>query len=237
MTIDLTKPAVPVAPFAVPLPHDPRTNAVIMEEARAAVAAKRSAVMQRESELIARLVAKWKRMFCTDSALSPSHNVRNGVRAQIMVTWNGPQFRNERYVDEVMPRAFTHQGWYADVDCMRTYRGFVFSLSHGRFGSGHACNDTGERVYFLDVFTDERAAASHADDEARYVAEEEEKHDERQRAAQALDEKIAEATDRLRCYLSARNDKRTAARDLAGMELDVLRSLKTERATYSDIEV
>jgi hypothetical protein len=174
------------------------------------------------------------------SALSPGYNSKDyGVRTDrypVMVTYDGPQFRGEEWADECEGSGLDHRGWYSDADCSRTLRAFVFDLPHGRYGCGYADSDSGERVYLLEVHATVRDAAASADHEAQHYAEQEKEYNERWQAAQDARREVRECEERLRAYLSARNDTRTAARELAEMELSILRDLRKDAAQYADIE-
>ena len=164
--------------------------------------------------------------FNTENAGSPFEKKR-----AIWYTHTGPKFRGERFADEV-DGGPDHTGWFTDK-----VRGIVGRLSHGRFIAGYHNSDNDERVYFGDVYTDESEAASAADSEAESLAEVEREYSERWRAAQRLNDKAEECVERLRAYLSARNDKRTAARELAECEIASIRSIREELANdYADIE-
>jgi hypothetical protein len=112
----------------------------------------------------------------------------------------------------------------------------VAGLTHGRYLAGYE-DAGGARVYFGHAYDDEREAARAADRHAEIVAETEREYSARWRRAQMLRDECKQAEDRLRAYLAARNDKRTAARELAEMEIESLRSMRAELANdYSDIE-
>lgn len=154
----------------------------------------------------------------------------------IWYTHTGPKFRGERFADEVEGGP-DHKGWYADDDCSDKVRGIVGRLPHGRFIAGYHNSGNDERVYFGDVYTDESEAASAADSEAESLAEVEREYSERWRKARDLHDECEEAIERLRAYLVARNDQRTAARELAECEIASIRSIREELANdYADIE-
>jgi len=173
--------------------------------------------------------------------LWPGFNSRNSgtkyeTRRPVMVTHSGEQFKGEQWADEAEGVRIDHRGWFSDADCSRTLRAFVFPLSRGRFGCGYADSDSGERVYYPCVFGEVRDAARFADSEAQYYAEAEQEYSQRYQAAQDARREVAESETRLRAYLSARNDSRTEARELARMELDNLRGFRKDAAQYNDID-
>jgi hypothetical protein len=176
------------------------------------------------------------------SPLSPGYNVRYPDtkyerRLPVMIAWNESNFRNEEWADECDAARIDHRGWFSDEDCTKTLRAFVYDLPHGRFGCGYADSDSGERVYYLRVFDNVRDAAGFADSEAQHYAEEEQAYNVRWNKVQSLRADEREAVQRLRAYLSARNDDRTAARELAEMEIANVRSIRDELTNdYADIE-
>jgi hypothetical protein len=179
----------------------------------------------------------WHAAFC---ALSQGSNSdANGKNARpIWYAHTGPQFRDERYADEV-DTSIEHEGWFTDNDQGEKMRGLVARLPHGRFLAGYWSSDSGERTYFADLFTDEREAARRADREAEIVAESEREYDERYRAAQDLAEEIDKAEQRARELVAMRN--------LCGFEyvrdelrelLETIREKRAELATeYKDIQL
>lgn len=176
------------------------------------------------------------------SPLSPGYNVRypdtkHERRLPVMIAWNESNFRNEEWADECDGACINHRGWFSDEDCSKTLRAFVYDLPHGRFGCGYADSDSGERVYYLRVFDNVRDAASFADSEAQHYAEEEQEYNTRWNKAHALRADEREAVERLRAWLPSRNDKRTAARELAQCEIASIRSIRAELLNdYADIE-
>jgi len=177
------------------------------------------------------------------SPLSQGFNTENRgtpyeKRRPVWSTFCGAQFRGEKKIHDIDEANIRHSGWYADADCHATVCGIVARLTRGRWMAGYYNSDNCERVYLARVFDDLADAVSEADNEARRVAEKEKEYSERWQAAQALNEKCEEAEKRLRAYLSARNDKRTSARELAEMEIESLRSMRDELANdYADIEI
>lgn len=181
------------------------------------------------------------------SALSPGYNSRPGYgfkpeqRTPVMVTFNGPQFRNECYVDEHKDTRclYDHQGWYTDAYCSATLRAFVYDLPHGRFGCGYADSDTGERVYYLRVFDNVRDAASFADSEAQHYAEQEKEYNERWHAAREIVDEIEEEKPNMRRLYALRNHPELGqdCRDELSLAIEVTRNLRDKLATeYKDVE-
>lgn len=116
-----------------------------------------------------------------------------------------PNFRGERFADEIAPRAIGHQGWFTDTDDSETARGIVARLPHGRFIAGYYWTGNGERVYFPGVHDDERDAALMADEHARVFAELEREYQERCDALRETEGELEEKTRRLREALALRN--------------------------------
>ena len=173
------------------------------------------------------------------SALSPGFNMKsNGERYPIMHTFDGPQFRNEAWADEVDGVRMDHRGWFNDADCISTLRAFVYSLPHGRFGCGYADSDTGARVYLLEVHKDASSAAQSADYEARYHAEEEQRYSERWSEACILRDAIAELKEDTRRMFALRNmGTFEYCREEVRDNIDAIREKQKELKTdYSDIE-
>lgn len=158
----------------------------------------------------------------------------------VWYTHGGAVFRDERYADDIEGAHIDHTGWFADVDCSNKVRGIVGRLSHGRFIAGYAVSDTGERVYFAQVFTDESDAATHADKEAEKYAETEREYSERYQAAQDLDHEISEVSRNVaRMFKLRHTDGFDSAADYRELEDGIaeLRTLKDKRAEYNDIEL
>lgn len=115
----------------------------------------------------------------------------------IWYTHQGPEFRREKFADEVEAAHIRHTGWYTDADAGETMRGIVAGLPHGRFIGGYYWSGNGERVYFPEVYDDEIEAARGADRQAEIVAEKEREYQERWRAAEDLRDRIERKTIRL----------------------------------------
>ena len=129
-------------------------------------------------------------------------NERN--RVPVWYTHCGPEFRNERYCDEIA-RSIGHNGWFAYVDCCETMRGIVARLPHGRFIAGYVQSVNDERTYYPDVFDDEHDAALMADEHARVMAEREREYNERWHAASDLENDTESKLHRLRECIALRH--------------------------------
>lgn len=184
--------------------------------------------------------------FTSSFGLSNGFNLRNAgtkyeKRTPIMVTFEGEQFRNEQWCDEVDGVRIDHTGWYADPDGGNTYRGFVFALSNGRFGAGYEMKDNGERVYYLSVFDNASDAARFADGEAQYYAEQECEYRQRWDEKQALLFQIEEVGRNVaRMFKLRHTDGFDSAADYRELEegIDELRRLKDRVANeYHDVEI
>lgn len=162
--------------------------------------------------------------------LWPGYNSRNSgtkyeTRRPVMVTHSGAQFRNEQDAHEVDGVRMDHTGWYSDADCSRLLIAFVFSLPHGRFGCGYRDDDSGERVYYPCVFDNARDAASFADSEAQYYAEQEKEYSERWQAMQDLKRDIEASEKAIKRLYALRN---------AGVDDDVRDELREAVDTLRD---
>ena len=141
----------------------------------------------------------------------------------------GEYFRNER-------DAYKGRGYYADADGNTVINGIVASLPHGRFIAGYSNSDTGERVYFDQLFDDSADAARMADEHARVTAEQEREYQERWRAAQELSDAEQEALKQVKRLWSARHNE--AVRELIRSCITTARDSREQLTNeYSDIEV
>lgn len=154
---------------------------------------------------------------------------------------SGPFFNREYFADEFIGNhgrpLIEHTGWYADRDGSRTIRGLVVRLAHGRFLAGYYSKDNGERVYYQDVYDDERTAVYAADRHAERMAEDEREHDERYHAVRELEYESAEKLDRLRECLALRNNPCFARlRDEAADLIERIREIReTLKSDYADV--
>lgn len=151
----------------------------------------------------------------------------------------GPVFNRQTWCDEVAEARIGHTGWFVDNFQDNKYRGFVIALPHGRFLSGYVCSDSGEHVYFSDLFDDAKEAARFADGRAEWYAGEEREYQERWQEAQDLNEALSEAFTRLRECLVLRHKKcMTYVRDEIGELTDSIRTMRAKLATdFADIEI
>ena len=147
---------------------------------------------------------------------------------RVWYSCNEEYFRNER-------DAYNGRGYYAD-DSGTVISGIVASLPHGRFIAGYANSDTGERVYFDQVFDDSADAAHMADEHARVTAETEREYQERWRAAKELSDAEQEAREQVKRLWSARHND--AVRELIRSCITTARDSREQLTNeYSDIEV
>lgn len=163
-----------------------------------------------------------------------------GMNGNIPIAYchDGPAFGRERFADEIESAHIRHRGWYVDDDGAHgTIRGLVVALPHGRFLSGYYSSDNDERVYYLEIETDEADAARYADGYAERMADEEREYNGRWNAAQDLEDKIESNFARLRECLALRNNPcfaqlRDEARDL--ME-SIRKARETLKSDYADV--
>lgn len=169
------------------------------------------------------------------AGLNQGFNGKDFTRVPVWYGHAGPQFRDERFAHECEGGP-NHTGWHTLADGA-TYRdgtglarGIVGRLPHGRYITGYWWGDNGERVYFADVFDDEREAARMADEHARVFAED--ARDDNERFEAKCDAEDAEESARVAARLAvmARNispDRRDIARQL-------LTELREARATLRE---
>lgn len=146
----------------------------------------------------------------------------------------------ERFADECEGGP-DHRGWYTQADGM-TYvddtglaRGIVARLSHGRFISGYWWGDNGERVYFPEVYGDERKAARAADSHAETFAETAREDSERFNRMQNAETACDEAAENLRdCWALRRMGRRDSddVRDAAQALREAREELETATREY-----
>lgn len=169
------------------------------------------------------------------NGLNAGFNGEGMHRAPIWYTHEGPQFRDERYSDEVNSH-IRYKGHYSDNEGHDVYRGIVARLPHGRFLAGYEWSANDERVYFATVYDDEHEAAEQADESARIMAEHEREWDERRNRAQSLSDDVADSEKRLLECLALRNRPCMGyARDEAKRMVAAIRKMRDELATdYAD---
>lgn len=160
-----------------------------------------------------------------------------GRKIPIYYSHCGPEFPREKFADECESVRIDHTGWYADDIQYATIRGIVVALPHGRFLAGYYMSDNGERVYYTDIYDDERDAAYTANSIAERIAEIEREHAEKCTAAANLQFDLDEKIERLRECLALRNNPcftklRSEAAELIESIRDMRETLKTE---YADV--
>lgn len=150
----------------------------------------------------------------------------------------GPAFEREIFVDESGDVRMDHAGWFADTWQHNVIRGLIVRLPHGRFLVGHYEKDNGERVYYSELYDDERTAVYRADRLAQRVAEEQMEYHVRDQAAMDLVGKVNTSKVRLRECLALRNHKCFAhVRDEVGGLVETIRDCMEElKRDYDDID-
>ena len=178
---------------------------------------------------------KWNMKNWRDAYMSGLHQGTDANKNAIWCSHKGPNFRSEKYADEVS--SIDHTGWFTDVDQSEKARGIVARLTHGRFIAGYHWDSNDERVYFPEIFDDEddaaRAADSHAESFAEIAREDSEKYD----AARDLENTIEDSLQRLRECLVLRHRQcmgyvRDEIAELIETIRDARQSLATEYAEY-----
>ena len=173
---------------------------------------------QRNNEKFPAHSATWKTMrYATLKHAGDLHRGMNGG-APIWYAHAGAAFRREKYADECY-QGIRHKGWYTDAECDEKARGIVVRLPHGKFLAGCEWSANGERVYFPEVFVDERDAARRADSHAESFADACREHDAKYREAQKLQDEAEGMAQQLAEKLALRNaprfpDAREEAREL-----------------------
>lgn len=162
--------------------------------------------------------------------LSQGHN----DDGPIWYSFNRGHFRHEKTCADLL--GWNYQGYYADSEGRELISGIVASLTHGRFIAGYGVSETGERVYYGQIFDNEYEAARTSDDYARAIAESEREYQERWRAAQELNDAAQEAKEQISRLWSARHNE--AVRELIHEHVTTARASREQlRNEYSDIEV
>ena len=152
---------------------------------------------------------------------------------RIWYSFSEGNFRRETTCAAMLGR--NYQGYYSD-DMGTTISGIVASLTHGRFIAGYMNSETGERVYYGDIYSDEYECAKMADGYARVAAEKEREYNDRWREAQELSDEAQEAQDSIRELWSARHNR--AVRRLIHEHITTARASRIQlNNEYSDIEV
>lgn len=163
------------------------------------------------------------------------------IESPVYYTHCGQQFPREKFADEFRTEWGTqlvdHSGWFTDMHQDETVRGIVVALPHGRFLAGYEWSCNGERVYFTDIYDCERDAVYAADGHAESFAEQCREDYEKVRAAENLQDTIAENIARLRECIAMRNNKcfdyvRDEIAELIPRIRDDRVTLQTEFANY-----
>jgi hypothetical protein len=169
--------------------------------------------------------------------LSQGFNGEGYARREIWYCHTGEQFRNERDAHDIADSPVDHTGWYADIHQDEKAIGIVGMLPHGRYIAGYRWTSNDERVYFNEVFDNEREAAraadAHAESFAEMACEDSEKWD----AARKLENTIEDSLIRLRECLVLRHQQcmsyvRDEVRDLVETIRNARESLRTDYANY-----
>ena len=139
----------------------------------------------------------------------------------------GEQFRNERDAGDVCAtvRHNSGGGWYTDAYHHEAARGIVARLSHNRFIAGYRWTSNDARVYFSEVFTDEKDAARMADEHARIFAESAREDSERFDAMQDAERETEEKEREFKLAFMARH----VSAEHAGRARDALAELRSAR--------
>jgi hypothetical protein len=96
---------------------------------------------------------------------------------------------------------------YVNNDCSETVTGVVGLLNHGRFIAGYENSDSGERVYFGNVFNSYVSATIFADAVAEQAAESMYIESEKYNARDALKNDVEDRIERLVECIALRNNK------------------------------
>jgi hypothetical protein len=174
------------------------------------------------------------------AGLSRGYNGEGLSRTPVWYSHTGPNFRNERKADECEGGP-NHNGWHTEHDGTTSKDGFglawgiVARLPHGRFIAGYQWGDNDERVYFPEVYTEEREAARAADGHAESFAEVCREDSERFNAARELESDIEEKLDRLRECLALRNSKAPClTTDYRDEAQDLIQEIRKARETLAE---
>jgi hypothetical protein len=143
----------------------------------------------------------------------------------IWYTHCGEYFRNEKDAGEVCN--LRHTGWYTDIDDCDTAIGIVAQLPHGRFLAGYRWTSNDERVYFPEIFDDEKEAARAADGHAERFAEVSREDSEKHHAACKLESRIDDNERRLRECIALRHRMHYAR----GEARELIETIREQRET------
>ena len=172
------------------------------------------------------IAATWRTVrYATLTHAGDLHRGMNGG-APIWYAHTGSAFPRETYADECY-QGLRHEGWFTDADCTMKARGIVVRLPHEKFLAGYEWDDSGERVYFPEIFDSETDAAHQADGHAESFAADCREHDAKDREAQKLQDEAGDMAHQLAEKLALRNDPRFPdAREEARELLTELRELR-----------
>ena len=172
------------------------------------------------------------------AALTHPGGLRPGSNGDTPIWYadTGPAFPRETYAD-LCAEGPNHRGWLTDAEFDEKARGIVVRLPHGKFLTGCAWSANGERVYFPEVFVDERDAARRADSHAESFADACREHDAKYREAQKLQDGAEDMAQQLAEKLALRNDPRfpdarEEARELLTELHDLRQRLRDEFADF-----
>ena len=170
--------------------------------------------------------ATWRTVrYATLTHLGGLHPGSNGD-TPIWYAETGPAFRRETYAD-LCAEGPDHRGWFTDADCAMKARGIVVRLPHEKFIAGYEWDDTGERVYFPEIFGSETEAAHQADSHAESFADDCREHDAKYREAQNLQTEAEDMAQHLAEKLALRNNPRFPGPRASA--LDLLTELRETR--------
>ncbi len=159
----------------------------------------------------------------------------NGLDAHKTPIWycrTGAQFRHEKYAHELSTSRIHHTGWYCDTEQYSLARGIVGMLPHGKFIAGYELSDSGERVYFPDVYSDEYDAAKMADEHARIIAESSMEYSIKYDEARKLESDIENAYSRLEECIALRH---VACMDYVKDEIsELIQTIRDNRETLQN---
>jgi hypothetical protein len=172
--------------------------------------------------------------FC--HGLNPGFDGIDAHKTPVYYCHTGPQFRGERYADDVLSN--NARGYHTETDARDVKRGIVARLTHGRFIAGYEWSANNERVYYLDVFADEREAARMGDEHARVSAELDFEYSEKMDAARNIQSDIEECENRLNECLALRNNPKFCnLRNTAGRLIaDIREKRETLKTEYNGVD-
>lgn len=180
-------------------------------------------------------LGNYRGAFC--AGLNPGFNGYGFARSRVWYSHTGANFRDETAIhDRRDVWNARHTGYYTDVDVYETAWGIVARLSHGRFIAGYQWGETGERVYFDEVYTDESEACRAADGHADTFAEQAREDSHMRNKADKLQRDREDKADELKKAIALRNNPRfPGARHEARELIADLRAIdETLRDEYAD---